>query len=91
MHTVVEIVDAGILKPEKENRRLLRRLRRHRPDPVAAKHCDGKSPLKKQTGKQTKEKTPKTKTNDKASLDKKIAAMEKGLKKKTPKNPSGAA
>ena len=71
-HTVVEIVDAGILEPEKGKPPVA---------PASPKATAG-LPLKKQAEKQTKEKTAKNKPGDKASLDKKIAVMEKGLKKK---------
>ena len=83
VHTVVEIVDAGILKLEK-GKPPVASASQEAPAgiPLPRNIATGSPPLKKQTGKQTKEKTPKTKTNDKASLDKKIAAMEKGLKKK---------
>ncbi|MFZ3073136.1 MAG: TonB family protein [Thermodesulfobacteriota bacterium] len=62
-HTVVEIVDAGILKSEEE-----------------------KTPVLPETPKPAppqKEKPPKTKPDGKPSLDKKIAAMEKNIEKKT--------
>lgn len=90
-HTVVEIVDAGILKSEKGKPPVASSSREApaglpRPMPKAwvprRSVATGSPTLKKQAEKQTKEKTAKTKASDKASLDKKIAAMEKGLKQK---------
>ena len=80
-HTVVEIVDAGILEPEKGKPPVASASPKTTAGlPLPRSIATGSPPLKKQAEKQTKEKTPKTKTNDKASLYKKIAAMEKGLK-----------